>query len=257
MALKGEAIGLAVDDRAAARDRRHPARRPVDRAADEDRAGRPAAGDVRPQRRGAGAGDRRPRRRRDCFECAIEACRIARQVHDAGDPALRRLHRERRRAVAAARRSRTCRAFPVQFRTDPEGFLPVRARRRRRSRGRGSCRARRASSTASAASRRQDVTGNISYDAEQPRAHGAAARGEGGGDRATTIPDAEVPVGDPTASCWSSAGARPTARSRGARRAAARAGPPARPRAPAPPQPAAAGPRRDLRSASSASWSPS
>ena len=46
--------------RAAAGDLRHPARRPVDRPADQDRAVRPAAGDVRPQRRGAGAGDRRP-----------------------------------------------------------------------------------------------------------------------------------------------------------------------------------------------------
>ena len=43
------------DDRAAAGRRRRPARRPVDRPADQDRAGRPAAGDVRPQRRGAGA----------------------------------------------------------------------------------------------------------------------------------------------------------------------------------------------------------
>ena len=46
------------DDRAAAAGHRRPARRPLDRAADQDRAGRPAAGDVRPQRRGPGA-DRR------------------------------------------------------------------------------------------------------------------------------------------------------------------------------------------------------
>ena len=44
--------------RAAAGHLRHPARRPVDRPADQDRAVGPAAGDVRPQRRGAGA-DRR------------------------------------------------------------------------------------------------------------------------------------------------------------------------------------------------------
>ena len=50
------------DDRAAAAGHRRPARWPVDRAADQDRAGRPAAGDVRPQRRGAGA-DRRARSR--------------------------------------------------------------------------------------------------------------------------------------------------------------------------------------------------
>ena len=38
------------DDRAAAGRHRRPARRPLDRPADQDRAGRPAAGDVRPQR---------------------------------------------------------------------------------------------------------------------------------------------------------------------------------------------------------------
>ena len=46
------------DGRAAARRHRRPARRPVHRHADEDRAGGPAPGDVRPQQRLAGA-DRR------------------------------------------------------------------------------------------------------------------------------------------------------------------------------------------------------
>ena len=54
LALKAETIGLAVVARAAAGRLRHPARRPLDRPADQDRAGRPAAGDVRPQRRVAG-----------------------------------------------------------------------------------------------------------------------------------------------------------------------------------------------------------
>ena len=44
----------------------------------------------------------------------------------------------------------------------------------------------------------------------------------------------------PTATCWSSAGARPTARSPRRCARSARAGPARRPRAPAPPQPAAA-----------------
>ena len=43
---------------------------PVDRPAHQDGAGRPAAGDVRPQRRGAAAGHRRAGRRRDCFDTA-------------------------------------------------------------------------------------------------------------------------------------------------------------------------------------------
>ena len=46
--------------RAAAAARRRAARRSVDRAADQDRAGRPAARDVRPSRRGAAADRRRP-----------------------------------------------------------------------------------------------------------------------------------------------------------------------------------------------------
>ena len=58
IALKAETIGLAVSLELPLVVVRHPARRPVDRAADQDRAGRPAAGDVRPQRRGPGA-DRR------------------------------------------------------------------------------------------------------------------------------------------------------------------------------------------------------
>ncbi|MEJ7721046.1 MAG: 2-oxoacid:acceptor oxidoreductase family protein [Ilumatobacteraceae bacterium] len=39
-----------------------------------------------------------------CFEAAIEAVRIALEVPHAGDPAVRRLHRQRVRAVEAARR---------------------------------------------------------------------------------------------------------------------------------------------------------
>ena len=50
----GRRPGAAADRRGRA------ARRTVHRAAHQDRAGRPAAGDVRPQRRGAGPGGRRP-----------------------------------------------------------------------------------------------------------------------------------------------------------------------------------------------------
>ncbi len=50
VALKSEAIGLGVMLELPADHRRRAARRPVDRATDQDRAGRPAAGDVRPQR---------------------------------------------------------------------------------------------------------------------------------------------------------------------------------------------------------------
>ncbi len=62
--LRAGHLAQVRDDRpgggagAAAAGRRRAARRPVHRAADQDRAGRPAAGHVRPQRRGAAA-DRR------------------------------------------------------------------------------------------------------------------------------------------------------------------------------------------------------
>ncbi|GMA87873.1 hypothetical protein GCM10025868_31230 [Angustibacter aerolatus] len=76
VALKAETIGLAVSLEPAAGDLRRAARRPLDRAAHQDRAVRPAAGDVRPQRRGAGA-DRGAPLPADCFDAAIEAVRIA------------------------------------------------------------------------------------------------------------------------------------------------------------------------------------
>ena len=93
--------------RAAAADHRHPARRSVDRPADQDRGRRPQHRAVRPPRRGAAAGRRRVQpgallRRRD------RGGPHRAQVPHAGDPAVRRLPRQRLRAVAAARRRRRC-----------------------------------------------------------------------------------------------------------------------------------------------------
>ena len=124
--------------------------------ADEAGAGRPAERDVRPQLRVAGAGDRGGDAgrllRRDARGLPDRA-----QVPDAGLHALRRLPRERLRAVAdprpgldpgrsasSSRRSRTRTARSCRT-----------SATRRRSRGRGRCRARRGSSTGSAASRRR------------------------------------------------------------------------------------------------------
>ena len=59
IALKWETIGLAVMMEPTPARRRRAARRPLDRAAHQDRAGRPAPGHVRAQRRGPGA-DHRP-----------------------------------------------------------------------------------------------------------------------------------------------------------------------------------------------------
>ena len=87
------------DARAAAGRLRHPARRSVDRDADQDRAGRSAAGDVRPQRRGAAAGDRGPVPRgllRDRGRGDPDRGHLP----DAGDGAVRRLPGQRFRAVA-------------------------------------------------------------------------------------------------------------------------------------------------------------
>ena len=64
------------DDRAAAGRHRRAARRAVHRPADQDRAGGPAAGDVRPQRRGP-VPVIAPRSPGDCFDAALEAARIA------------------------------------------------------------------------------------------------------------------------------------------------------------------------------------
>ena len=90
--------------RAAAARRRRAARRPVDRPADEGGAGRPAARAARPQLREPG-GPSSPRRSpSDCFDAALEAARIAITYRDAGGAAERRGHRQRQRAVAAARR---------------------------------------------------------------------------------------------------------------------------------------------------------
>ena len=71
-------------DRAAAGHHRRAARRPEHRPADQDRAGRPAAGHVRPQRRVPGGRSSPPRSPADCFDMAIEAVRHRHRVHDAG-----------------------------------------------------------------------------------------------------------------------------------------------------------------------------
>ena len=136
------------------RDRRHPARRPLDRPADQDRAGRPAAGDVRPQRRVADAGHRRATRPATASTSAIEAARIAVKYMTPVILLSRRLHRQRRRAVAASRRSTTCPRSRSSSAPIRRASCPTSATRRR-WRARGPSRARPGSSTASAASRRR------------------------------------------------------------------------------------------------------
>ena len=111
--------------RAAAADPRHPARRPVDRHADQARAGRPADGALRPQ-----LGEPRARDRR---RLAVRLLR--RRARGRADrahlphprlPALRRVPRERLGALADPGR-RLAAPIDVDFATAPndgERFLP-------------------------------------------------------------------------------------------------------------------------------------
>ncbi len=189
---------------------RHPARRPVDRPADQDRAGRPAAGDVRPQQRGAAAGDRGRVARPTASDVALEASRIAVKYMMPVIAALRRLHRQRRRAVEAARASRTCPTSAIEFRTDPEGFMPYQRDPETLARPVGHPRHARPR----APHRRPREAGRHrqrQLRAAQPRAHGPPARRQGGGASPTTSPTSSA-GGDPeAATCWWWAGARPTA----------------------------------------------
>ena len=146
--------------RAAAGDRRRPARRSLDRPADQDRAGRPAAGDVRPQRRVAGA-DRRPAVPRRLLRRRAGGRADRHDLPHAGAAAVRRLPRQRLRAVAHPGRRRPARPGASSSRPSPTAPTPRATRSstptcatRRPSPGRGPSPARRAWSTGSAASRR-------------------------------------------------------------------------------------------------------
>ena len=148
------------EPRAAAGHRRRPARRPDHRPADQDRAVRPAAGHVRPQRRGAGPDRRAPLPRRLLRRRDRGRAHRGHLPH-AGVPAVRRLPGQRLRAVADPGRRRPARSSPPEFATEPNKALDDGTRRSGPScatprpwPGPGRSPARRAWSTASAASRR-------------------------------------------------------------------------------------------------------
>jgi hypothetical protein len=138
-------------DRAAAGRHRRAARRPRHGPAHQDRAGRPAAGDLRPQRRVPDAGDRglHPVR---LLRLRHRGRPHRREVHDPGDPALRRLHRQRRRALAHPRSGLAAHPSRSSSAPRPRASSPMRATPTWRAPG--PCPARPAWSTASAASRR-------------------------------------------------------------------------------------------------------
>ena len=156
------------DDRAAAGGGRRAARRSFHRAADQDRAGRPAAGDVRAQRRGTAA-DRRPAVPRRLLRRRGRGDPHRDHLPHPGDAALRRLPGQRLRAVAHPRGRGAAGDRPgVRHRAQPRSRRPPRARRstssgptcatRTPSRGRGPSPGPRGWSTASAAWRRATAT---------------------------------------------------------------------------------------------------
>ena len=143
------------DARAAAPRPRRPARRPLDRDADQAGAGGSAACALRPQRRDPGA------RRRRLEPLAVlrrgdRGCADRAQVPDARVPALRRRPRERLGAVADPGR-REAAVDRDEFATGPndgERTIPTCATPRR-WRAPGRCRGRPGSSTGSVGSRRR------------------------------------------------------------------------------------------------------
>ncbi len=168
---------------AAAADRRRAARRPVHRDADEARAGRPADGAVRPELGVAGAGDRVVDPRRLLRHGARGRAHRA-QVPDARLPALRRVPRERLRAVADPGRGVTARHLD-RARDQPPGRRPVPALLARPGDARPAVgRARYA--RAGAPDRRAREGGRHRQHLVrpgQPRPHGPATRAEGRRDR--------------------------------------------------------------------------
>ena len=207
--LKQETIGLGIMLELPLLDPRHPARRPLDRDADEAGAGRPADGAVRAQLGEPGAGDRGldavavlPRRDRG-GRIALKYRTPVYLLSDAylangSEPWLipdvatcRHLDRVRDRR----RRASSC----------PTRAIP------RRSHGRGRSRARPGSSTGSAGSRRRTHRQRLLRPRE-PRPDDAPARAKVAG-IADDIPELEVDDPDGAEICSCSAGARRTARS--------------------------------------------
>ena len=147
---------------------------------DQDRAGRPAARDVRPSRRVARCRSWRRPRRPTASTRAIEAARIAVRVPHAGDRAVRHVPVELVGAVEAARRSTSLPMIEPRFADGPangDGFLPYERDEQARA-AVGHARARRASCTASAGSSARTAPAT-SATTREPRAHDAPAPGEG------------------------------------------------------------------------------
>ena len=159
------------DDRAAAGDRQRAARRSEHRLADQDRAGRPAAGACSAATASARCRCSPPRSPADCFDVAIEAWRIAVAFMTPVIAAHRRLPRQRLRAVADSRRRTTAADRGQVSRTDRRTAMLFHALRPRRAAGAALGHPRHAGAGHRIGGlEKQDITGNVSYD-RQPRAH--------------------------------------------------------------------------------------
>ena len=113
IALKGEAMGLAIMTELPLVIVNSQRGGPSTGLADQDRAERPLPGGLWPQRRCADAGHRRALARR-CVRLRDRGGAHRHALHDPGDAADRRLYRQCRRAVEGARHERLC-AVPGQL----------------------------------------------------------------------------------------------------------------------------------------------
>ena len=123
MALKTEAMGLADRGRTSPGDLRHAARRPFDRSAHQDRAGRLAAGHVWPQFRSADSRSGGVHSGRLLLDRHRSQPHRA-QVHDSGHRSFRRLPRQWRRALANSEREIKFRNSTFTSRRIPRAFMP-------------------------------------------------------------------------------------------------------------------------------------
>ena len=115
LALKSGGDGPGRHDRAADGHRQRAARRPLHGPADQDGAGGPAAGPLRPQRRVADAGPRAGHAGR-VLHARHRGVAHRAQVHDPGHRTSRTRSSATARSRGASRTSRTCRTSPCPTR---------------------------------------------------------------------------------------------------------------------------------------------
>jgi hypothetical protein len=195
IALKTEAMGLAVMTELPLVIVNSQRGGPSTGPADQDRAERPLPGGLRPQRRHPAAGDlgalaRRRVRGRD------RGLPHRRAVHDPGDPAHRRLHRQCRRAVEGARSrraTRRSRSNSSRRRTPATRCCPTSATPR--APARGSSPARPGLMHRIGGIEKHVDTGNIDYS---PANHQAMTDARKAKIDDIAVPDQEVALGEAT-----------------------------------------------------------